>query len=1305
MIDLQNDVLGPLLKKAEEFERKYEWLQAAEVYGKAVNFCKDEQSIKATEFLEKMGFGFYKAAMQAPDNGEFIRRMKLAIQTYEKESRLLEKKGKKSSHILALIAYTSSCLEKNPLKKKKLLAKWWNLEKQAKEEFENVSDLHSMARICTNLIEYSSYDWIWGSSSFLETRNIYKECLDFAERAIPILYDLEDEWELARAYCFASWHYGFSYWFWESEKKSFSFLQKAEDYSKKALELAQKIGDAWLISQSYISIWNVNQGISPTSAIDPGKKILKYGEKTKDNWCIGWGHVLTSFSILRHAEQLEDPEKQREGFEKAIEMTKNARKLFRRIHGVHELHICSNAHNMVLTKLAEIETDQKRKITLLEMGNTLIQETEKSLKNREVITNHSSGLLGQNFLQLAKTETEIQKKRELLLRAKTCTEKQLNFSNEMQPFHYLARSINYFKLAMVLRELASIELNITKKIKLLKQATDSIRKSLEQTQKVKEYIQKSAWANGFYSGRYYYNLGKLLQQIHFLTKERKIIDEAIAAYNKTVFHMKKAELPTHVAETYWHLAQLHDLSGRFHESSKNYELTSQTYELVSKKIPQLENFYSDYSVYMLAWSQIEQARYYHSIEAYEEARHNYEQAAKLHKSTSSWSYLAPNYFAWSFMEEAERLSRKENTQQAKQTFKKAFEYFCNAEEVFKRKLEEITSADEKEMTQRLFKASDLRRKYCQARMLMEDAKLLDREGKYLQSSKNYGKAAQNIFEIIDNVDVGAERKELKYIAILCRAWEKMAIAEETTSAKSYVEAAELFEQAKDYCFTRKASLWAIGNSSFCKGLAAGTRYQNSMDLKENALAKSHMKRAATSYQQAGFKNASEYAKATQRMFDAYAFINQGESEVNPENKAKQYQMAENLLQLAAGSFMKAKQPEKTAQVQEILTNVREEKTLAISLSQVMKAPAIVSTTQSFTAPTQTSEVSVGLENFDHANVQANLVTQVKEVKVGESFCLSVEFVNAGREAALLLRVENFISSDFVVVKKPEIYRIEDTCLNMKGKQLAPLRLVEVELTLQASKKGDYRLNPRVLYLDELGQKQSLQLKTLEIRVEEIVLEDRVSTGTQELDSLLLGGIPNEYAVVLAGSPCDEREMVIKNFLKAGTKDEEITFYISKEVVGLEDLLDNRNFILFLCNPKPKAQVPDFLNMYRLQGTTDLTNLGIALAKACRGIGKSVAKRRVCVGILSDVLVEYGTKTAREWMSGPITDLGSKGFTLLAVMDPKEHPTDQATTVLNLFDGEIELTQTEDPLECKKSIRIKKLRNQDYIKNPICLTNK
>jgi KaiC/GvpD/RAD55 family RecA-like ATPase len=475
-----------------------------------------------------------------------------------------------------------------------------------------------------------------------------------------------------------------------------------------------------------------------------------------------------------------------------------------------------------------------------------------------------------------------------------------------------------------------------------------------------------------------------------------------------------------------------------------------------------------------------------------------------------------------------------------------------------------------------------------------------------------------------------------------------------------------------------------------------------MVLKENALAKRYINDAATSYQQAGFNSASEYAKATLRLFDAYIFINQAEGELDPEKRAKQYQMAENLLQIAAGSFMKAKQPDKHAQVQKILSNVREEKTLAVSLTQVMQAPSIASSTLSFSAPTPTSESSVGLESFEHANVQANLVTTVRQIKVGESFCLSVEFVNAGREPALLMRVDDFVPNDFVIVKKPEIYRIEDTVLNMKGKQLTPLKLVEVKLTLQPSKKGEYKLNPKVHYLDELGQNRSLQLKTLEITVEEVVMEDRVSTGTEELDSLLLGGIPQEYAVVLTGPPSDERDLLIKNFLGAGVKGDQITFYVSTEADGLKTLYENPSFYLFLCNPKPKTIVPDLPNIYKLRSKIDLTNLSISLAKAYRSI-EPTSKKRICVEIVSDVLISYKAEATRRWIAELITDLGSKGFTMLAVMNPTMHPSDQVNAVLDLFDGEIELTQTEDPLECKKSIQVKKLRNQDYIKNPICLT--
>jgi hypothetical protein len=1287
--------LKSFLKQATDLEGKYEWLLATKLYNKASDLALEQKdSLEAAELEEKKGYCFYRASLQAESNPEFITRMEQAIQTYEREVRILEESEEinqaKVFHVKALISYMQSWLETSPFKKKELLEASVTLEGKALSEYERINDLYLIGKTCNNLNEYL-FKLFWIDQNPFERKKRITEMLRLAKKAIKALSNQNNNYELAKAYC-ESLKVGLRISLQESSHEFKANLETA-------LELSKKTDDAWLISYSHRAAWNAAISVfhNPRMAIEMTNEVIKYGTIARDNFEIGYGYCFLCISLNALATILEDPDQQKETFKKAREAAIKSIKKAKIFDDAPIFFVSYPNYGQALTDLASIETNLKTKQSLLEEAIKVNKEGLEKLRLWK-------GLHGSFWLTLSsilrifsETKNENAKKRILLYEAQSYANKFLLWS----PATFWAPQANY-NLALIQKNLAKIEKDDVRKTELLSNALDSIEKSINILEKRENQQIQTDWMKGSQYGPYYEELGKILLHLYSLTKERKHLSDAVAAYKNASSYFKTADLPTHEAETYWNIAQLQDQLAEQPEASQNYELAAEAFVRAAEKIPQLKHFYENHSTYMQAWSQIEQAKYSHSIEDYEKAKQHYEKAAKLHEESETWNYLTSNYLAWANVEEAESLSRKENAQLAKVTFQKGFKKFCNAAESFKQKICEITSTDEKEMAQRLFMGSDFRRKYCYARILMEDAKLLDREGKYLQSSKNYGKAAQSISEIVDKIDDKAERKELEYVAILCRAWGKMAVAEERSSAEEYLGAAELFQNAKDYCYTRKASLWALGNSSFCKGLAAGIRYKNSMDLKENALAKRYIKDAASSYSEAGFKNASEYAKATQRLFDAYVFMNQAESEVDPEKKAKQYQMAENLLQIAAGSFMKARQPEKTAQVQGILVNVREEKALAVSLTQVMQAPSIASTTQSFTAPSPTSEASVGLENFEHANIQANLIAGMKEVKVGESFCLSIEFVNAGREPALLMRVDEFVPQDFVVVKKPAIYRIEDTCLNMKGKQIAPLKLVEVKLTLQPSKKGAYRLDPRVHYLDEMGQNKSLKLKTIEIKVKEVILEDRVSTGTQELDSLLLGGIPQEYAVILSGSPCDERELIVKNFLKAGVE-EGISFFITTEAKETRNLLDKPGFFLFLCNPKPKTSVPDGPNVFKLQGKTDLNNLGIALTKAYRNLDTNVNQpKRICVEILSEVLEDYGTKTTRKWISDLITNYGAKGFTMLAVMNPAMHPSDQATAVIDLFDGEISILQSDDPLDCKKSILVKKLRTQDYIKNPICL---
>jgi len=1301
LIALQGNSSESLLEEAKNLEKKYEWLHAAEFYKQVfASMEKDGHSAEVANFCERLGYSLFRAALQATTNEQFQSRMLQAANANEKAATLYqksinEKSAAKSISYQAKAIYARSWIETDPVRKRDLLDQWWSLNSKAIEIFDRIGDHIAVAQTCNDMMEGSWDCRYWVAQNWSESAKIRKELISLGEKALGILSNTSDTHELARTLCWLSCFYASHNVTILEEKKE--IVETALAYSKKAMRFSKKTHDAWLIGWSHFATlyicWMKNE---PSQNIF--RQWIKYGEITRDNYLIGVAKIHLINSLGHIAMHEEDPIKNREASKHSLALVPEA---------IRHLEIINMvvwnpyfASSMAFLGAASIELDIETKKAHLKRA------AEYAKKSIEVLEGwHQSNIpmmienLSEAFYQLSEIENNPVEKRRLienlLETAMSSTRVLEDYPNNL---HYQIMN----SVWMILSKAALAKISTIKdKIDLLNAAVSSINTCLKE---IKLFYEKfSAEFHLYEFGEQCYRFGGIFSQLYSLIKERSLLSRAIEIYDFAVTLFDRVELTSEKAACFWQRAKIQVHLGNHLEAAKDYELASGEYLKAIQKIPSLREFYKNHSLYMLAWTHIEKARYNHNKEDYSQSIVHYREAASLIEKSDSWSYLASNYYAWEQLEKGEDLSRKEEPPQAISSFKLAIQHFKKAEQSIKTKNGSFVSSEEKDQVINLIKASNLRQRYCQARISMEEAKLLDREGKYLGSSISYGRAAQIISTIVDETDVEAERKELRYLAVLCRAWEKMANAEETTSFEPYMEAALLFEDAKGYCFTRKASLWVLGNSNFCKGLAAGLRYKSSMDLKENALAKRYINDAATSYQQAGFENASEYARATLRLFDAYVYMNQAEGEVDPEKKAKQYQMAENLLQIAADSFMKAKQPEKTAQVQTILANVKQEKALAVSLSQVMQAPTIASSTLSFAAPTPTKEVSIGLENFEHANVQANLVTTGKQVKVGECFCLSVEFVNAGREPALLLRVDDFVPQDFVVVKKPEIYRIEKTTLNMKGKQLAPLKLVEVKLTLQPSKKGDYTFNPRVQYLDELGQNKSLQLKTLEIKVEEIILEDRVSSGTEELDSLLLGGIPEEYSVVLSGPPCDEREMMVKNFLDAGITQKEVTFYVATEATGLESLLDNPNFYLFLCNPKPKTSVPDSPNVYRLQSKSDITNLGIALTKAIRNINQSITRKRICVYVLSDVLVNQGTKTTREWISGLITDLGAKGFTMLSIVNPRMHTSEELYAVLDLFDGEISIIQSDDPLDCKKSILVKKLRNQDYIKNPICLT--
>jgi KaiC/GvpD/RAD55 family RecA-like ATPase len=235
---------------------------------------------------------------------------------------------------------------------------------------------------------------------------------------------------------------------------------------------------------------------------------------------------------------------------------------------------------------------------------------------------------------------------------------------------------------------------------------------------------------------------------------------------------------------------------------------------------------------------------------------------------------------------------------------------------------------------------------------------------------------------------------------------------------------------------------------------------------------------------------------------------------------------------------------------------------------------------------------------------------------------------------------------------------------------------------------------------QFGQKKSKEIKPI-MAVEEVIRSDRLSTGTKELDMLLLGGIPKGYSVILTAPPSDERELLIKRFLETGVDNGQITFHISKKSAGLGYIAnESKNYFLFMFNSGIESEDSLIPNVFRMQGI-NLTRLSIALTKAFRNQDQSLSgPKRACIDVVSDILLSQKVLETRRWLEELIPKFRSKGFTTLLVINPLMHPPEQLHAILDLFDGEINLYEDATKVGAEKFLKIKKLRKKEHRKNYI-----
>jgi len=349
------------------------------------------------------------------------------------------------------------------------------------------------------------------------------------------------------------------------------------------------------------------------------------------------------------------------------------------------------------------------------------------------------------------------------------------------------------------------------------------------------------------------------------------------------------------------------------------------------------------------------------------------------------------------------------------------------------------------------------------------------------------------------------------------------------------------------------------------------------------------------------------------------------------------------------------------------------------------------------------------ERFGHANVQLSLMVP-RKVRAGEEFEMHLDLVNVGRKPSFLVKIKGVTLPEFEFSHLPSFCSLQQGSLAIKDRFVVPFQVETVKLKLKTTKAGSYNLTPEVVYVDDLGKPKAFKTNLITITAQPaqpafVALPGRITTGYPELDKLLLGGIPEKYVVALAAPSCDERQLLSKRFLEAGAKQGETTLYVTCETSEAKDLVQQfqTNFSLVVCNPQADLIIQDQANVFKLKGIENLTDIDIALTKYLRTLNSAqTMPRRACIHLISDVLLQHHAVVTRKCLSSLLTNLKSKGFTTLSVIDPAMHPPEETQAILSLFDGEIRITSRETPKGTEKVIRIQKLFNQNYLKDELTL---
>lgn len=1069
-----DDILIEVARKAE----RYDWAGAGDLCQRTLensDIADAYDRARVTEFLAKSRF---QSAFQSSNRIEFKRVMGLALSHYEQSGSLYELAGQDSlaKRSKARGVFAGFWINASSDERRRILEECVALSDEALVGMEKHSDKRNLAETRLDILSYLVEGLLLANTS-PRLEKWFQDAVEKGRRCVAEFEDLGDDEKLL-----VSLHLTLSLLTvvaeYVLEPSQFQALsEESERFGKQILEISQKIGSPYANCLAAEASGDVAFDLEGNynKAVSLYETAAAAAEQTKDAFIIGrvLFAIAAAVSLAGQIEEYVEP--RNESIRKGIECASNAiakLKVPSHTSYLSVTYACYAACYIALASHVETVASQKREY-LNKAMEIAAQGTgyEKYTWGWGRASHESS----KSMYLLATISEDPREKIQLLSKALVIREQTLRLADSLFPNSW-GRGVQRNYLALIKAELSRLEENKSTKLKLLEEAASDLDECLNLCTK---------WSSvhpGFLrlQAQYTESYGDTLFQ---LQQENASIETAIAAvkaYEDTIGHLTKTEQTETIAPLNWKIGKVFDSIGDYEKASESYQLASQDYRHSAKKIPALASTFEDLALYMDSGSRIESARLHHNAGEYEQAADDYLEASKILQKTKAWPHLSKHYVGCAILEKGEHLSRQEKHTASFESFNSALNTFREAKIDLQARLKDKVDREEEVELNRWLEIVSARERFCEARMQLEEANTLDKKGEKGTSARKFHSASAIFEELLHQASSPRDRAELVTLAEFCNGWAKMKEAEANVSPELFAEAAQCFTNVVNATAKERLRPLAFANASICKALEAGTRFRLSRDIGLYSEVKRHLEAAADYYQEAGFKRASDWTRATQRSFDAIVYLANAEIEVDSRKKAEFYHLAERHTELAAKLYGEAGFSSKKEEALRYLGKAREGMELLAPIETLAQTP--YTSGVHITPVSFTGDQVLGLERFENASVVGNVMVPQPEVDFGSDLPVELEVVNVGRTTATLVKLENLSAEGLALDRQRSPYPVEDDFVHLRGKRLDYLKTHKIQFILKAVHKGSFELRPRVHFVDEKGSYRSYDFDPALIRV-------------------------------------------------------------------------------------------------------------------------------------------------------------------------------------------------------------------------------